>query len=102
MKENMKRLCENCGKKIVGFHSVKITLKGIEAIKCLKCKNYFEPNQTAGTVMLPSRSNGPEGLERPNDCHCHCAIVITGLDTHHIHPGKGGWWKNGNCLICKS
>lgn len=68
-----------------------------------------------GKVIMPDQSNGPKSLTWPKDCHCHCAIPVmnawyeSGLPqlgvtieiSKHKHPGKGGWWKNDDCLICK-
>ncbi len=67
-----------------------------------------------GSINIPDRSNGPKTIKRPKDCHCHCVPIITkawyewktfccevngGLE--HKHPGKGGWWRNGDCEVCK-
>lgn len=63
-----------------------------------------------GTVIIPDRSNTAKSLKIPKDCHCHCAIVVTGavdedrlqlITEEHRHYGLGGWWKNEDCLICK-
>ena len=51
-----------------------------------------------GTVIIPDESNGAKSLNRPNNCHCHCAIGL--WERTHQHPGKGGWWRNGECKRC--
>lgn len=61
-----------------------------------------------GTIIIPDRSNGPKSVKQPKDCHCHCPLIIVGYDGDALqvapcfHSGKGGWWKDQDCKICKS
>lgn len=64
-------------------------------------------NIEPGIVTIPDKSNGPKTIKQPKNCHCHCAPIIIGyyketlLLAPHEHRGKGGWWRNDNCEICK-
>lgn len=62
-----------------------------------------------GSVIIPDNSNGPKVRKQPQGCHCHCLIMVFGSNgknllvdkiCHSLHPGKGGWWKNNDCVIC--
>lgn len=71
-----------------------------------------------GTVIIKDRSNSPNTFQQPKDCHCHCSYITIGKKDNEErdgsislivikncggrHKGKGGWWKNEDCLICKS